>query len=133
MNPLYALVADRAQHRCEYCLAPEAIFNLPFEVEHILPVSKGGANAESNLALACRSCNLRKSDRITGIDPETEATAPLFHPRQDDWNTHFQVNRQSGKILGQTPTGRVTVTLLALNSPLQLSARLLWMSLKMFP
>jgi molybdenum cofactor biosynthesis enzyme MoaA len=27
MNPYYNLVADRANHRCEYCHAPELIFN----------------------------------------------------------------------------------------------------------
>jgi hypothetical protein len=27
MNPLYFLVAERAYHRCEYCHAPESIFN----------------------------------------------------------------------------------------------------------
>jgi hypothetical protein len=34
MNPLYARVAARAGDRCEYCHAPEAVFNFPFEVEH---------------------------------------------------------------------------------------------------
>lgn len=42
MNPHYPLVAERAAHRCEYCRAPEAIFNFPFEVEHVLPVSQQG-------------------------------------------------------------------------------------------
>lgn len=37
MNSRYALVSARAGHRCEYCHAPEAIFNFPFEVEHALP------------------------------------------------------------------------------------------------
>ena len=37
MNPNYPFVAERACHRCEYCHAPEAIFNFPFEVEHIVP------------------------------------------------------------------------------------------------
>jgi 5-methylcytosine-specific restriction endonuclease McrA len=60
MNPFYTLVADRAAHLCEYCHAPELVFNFPFEVEHIVPRSLGGADAEFNLALACRSCNLRK-------------------------------------------------------------------------
>jgi len=30
MNPHYARVAQRAGHRCEYCRAPEAVFNFPF-------------------------------------------------------------------------------------------------------
>lgn len=41
MNPYYTLVADRAAHRCEYCRAPEIVFNFPFEVEHILPLYRG--------------------------------------------------------------------------------------------
>ena len=32
MNRRYGLVAQRAAHRCEYCRAPEAVFNFPFEV-----------------------------------------------------------------------------------------------------
>ena len=42
MNPRYAQVALRAGHCCEYCHAPETVFNLPFEVEHIIPVSREG-------------------------------------------------------------------------------------------
>jgi len=35
MNPRYPAVSHRALHQCEYCHAPEGIFNLPFEVEHV--------------------------------------------------------------------------------------------------
>jgi hypothetical protein len=44
MNPSYHEIARRALHRCEYCHAPELVFNLPFEVEHIVPLSRNGAN-----------------------------------------------------------------------------------------
>ncbi len=67
MNRYYTAIAQRANHRCEYCQAPELIFNFPFEVEHIIPLSRQGENDEANLALACRSCNLRKGTRISGI------------------------------------------------------------------
>jgi 5-methylcytosine-specific restriction endonuclease McrA len=63
MNPLYAAVALRAGHRWEYCCAPEEVFNLPFEVEHIAPASRGGRTVEANSALACRACNLCKAAR----------------------------------------------------------------------
>ena len=92
MNPRYALVASRAAHRCEYCRAPEAIFNFPFEVEHVVPLSRAGVDGESNWALACRSCNLRKSDRMTGLDSESGAEVRLFHPRQDRWSAHFSID-----------------------------------------
>jgi hypothetical protein len=39
VNPNYPLVAERAGHRCEYCHAPEAIFNVPFKVDYIVPLN----------------------------------------------------------------------------------------------
>ncbi len=71
MNRHYGKVAQRAEHRCEYCCAPEVVFNLPFEVEHIVPASERGPDDESNLALACRSCNLFKSSQQS---PDRAAT-----------------------------------------------------------
>jgi 5-methylcytosine-specific restriction endonuclease McrA len=82
MNPHYPPVARRANHRCEYCRAPEAIFNFPFEVEHVVPFSASGSDEESNLALTCRSCNLHKSNHTTGRDG-TDAVVSLFNPRTD--------------------------------------------------
>ena len=68
MNAHYPEVARRAGHRCEYCRAPEAVFNFPFEVEHVIPTSHGGADEDGNLCLACRACNLRKSNRLAARD-----------------------------------------------------------------
>jgi len=80
VNPHYPFVAERAGHRCEYCHAPEGIFNVPFEVDHILPLAKGGLDEETNRALACRACNLHKSDATGGFDPV------LFGRRQRSTN-----------------------------------------------
>lgn len=71
MNLRYSAVSRRAAHRCEYCRAPEAVFNFPFEVEHVTPLCRDGADEPTNLALACRSCNLYKADHLTGTDPVT--------------------------------------------------------------
>jgi hypothetical protein len=133
MNPLYPLVAQRAGHRCEYCRAPEAIFNLIFEVEHIVPTSRDGPDAESNCALACRSCNLYKSDQIEGRDGATQKIVRLFHPRRDRWDEHFRVERETGTIAGLTAIGRATVAILQMNRAHQLEARRQWMLLGLFP
>ena len=114
-------------------MVPRGIFNFPFEVEHINPVSLRGANDDSNLALACRACNLHKSDHLTGVDETTQCEVPLFHPRQDRWNDHFQVDTETGVISGKTPEGRATVSRLRMNVEMQLEARRLWMRLEIFP
>ena len=133
MNRHYALVAGRAGHRCEYCHAPEAIFNLPFEVEHIMPTSWDGPDEESNLALACRACNLYKSDQQSGVDETTRVEVRLFDPRRDRWDEHFCVTGEDGEIQGLTPMGRVTVACLRMNRDVQREARRSWMRLKLYP
>lgn len=47
------------QRRCAYC----NVQNVPLQVEHIHPKSKGGSDRVSNLALACQPCNLAKGNR----------------------------------------------------------------------
>ena len=129
MNPLYPAVAERAGARCEYCRAPEQVFNFAFEAEHILPRAAGGGSASDNLALACESCNLYKSDATTGWVAETEEDAPLFHPRHNRWPDHFRFDSETGMIHGLTAKGRATVTRLRLNSNFQLRARRHWAQL----
>jgi hypothetical protein len=60
-------------HRCAYC----GKGNTPFEVDHILPRSRGGSNRISNLCLACHTCNQEKGARtaVEFAHPEVEAHA----------------------------------------------------------
>jgi hypothetical protein len=133
MNPHYTQVALRAGHRCEYCHAPEAVFNLPLEVEHIIPIARGGEDSTENWALACRACNLYKGTHINAHDPVSEEVATLFHPRKDRWEDHFQVLTESGELVGRTSIGRVTVNRLGMNNDVQIAARRQWMRLGLFP
>ena len=48
-----------AQHsRCRYCEADLAITG--YHLDHAHPLAKGGLNVDSNIVLACPSCNNRK-------------------------------------------------------------------------
>jgi 5-methylcytosine-specific restriction endonuclease McrA len=47
---------EKGRRTCAYCDAQ----NIPLEVEHIVPRSKGGTNRISNLTLSCRPCNEEK-------------------------------------------------------------------------
>src|SRR5262245_59727310 len=132
MNPHYPLVSARAGHRCEYCRAPEVMFNFPFEVEHIDPLSAGGPDHEENLALSCRSCNLRKASHLSGVDESTKLEPRIFDPRHDRWEEHFQLHWETGSLLGITVTGRATIWRLQINSDVQLAARRQWIRLGLF-
>lgn len=133
MNVHYNAVVQRANYRCEYCKAPELVFNFPFEVEHIIPVSLGGTNELSNLALACRSCNLRKGMKTDGKEIDSGEVVRFFHPRKDFWNEHFQVDVNSANIQCTTTIGAVTIEALKMNSSTQVNARKLWIQLDLFP
>lgn len=45
--------------KCAYCNKR----NVPLEVEHIIPKSRGGTNRVSNLAISCHECNQEKGNR----------------------------------------------------------------------
>ena len=126
---LYSQVAERASHLCEYCQAPEDVFNQEFEVDHVVSQAQHGCDHLHNLALACRSCNVRKSKHGVARDPGTRQFVPLFHPRQDNWDDHFSLNLENFLIEGLTPTGRATVVKLGLNRRKQVRARAIWLAL----
>ncbi len=115
------LVETRAGQRCEYCRMHQALQGATFHVEHVVPSSRGGSDGQENLALACPSCNLHKSDRVEVPDPDSGATAPLFNPRRGNWSDHFRWN--GCRVVGVTPVGRATVFALDLNHPRRLLIR----------
>ena len=115
-------VRDRAGNRCEYCRLSQAMQHATFHVDHIWPRSEAGPTTLGNLALACVSCSLRKSDRTTANDPETGELVRLFNPRVDSWADHFDI-ASDFSLTGRTPTARATVTALRLNHALALGIR----------
>jgi HNH endonuclease len=118
-----SLVAERARNRCEYCQLHQDDSPLaPLHVEHIIPRKHGGSDDLDNLALACIDCNLHKGANLTGIDPETQAITPLFHPRRHVWVEHFEW--RGNFIVGKSDIGRATVRVLNMNSDDQLGLRL---------
>jgi len=54
-------ILKRDNYACQMCGAT-ATDGAKLEVDHIIPVSKGGQNNEENLQVLCRDCNIGKSD-----------------------------------------------------------------------
>jgi hypothetical protein len=95
-------------------------------VDHIVPQASAGSDEPANLALCCKSCNLRKGDHISGADPESREETLLFNPRQDAWNEHFDFDAGRFQLLGTSPTGRATIDQLKMNRSYQIQARKYW-------
>jgi len=49
---------EKFERQCVYCGAKD----VPLQIEHIVPKSKGGTNRVSNLTLACQPCNQKKGN-----------------------------------------------------------------------
>jgi hypothetical protein len=126
-------VREAFADRCAYCQCSQAYVHGKLEIEHIHPESRGGANEESNLCLACRTCNLAKSDQIAAVDPLTGANSPLFNPRTQTWNEHFQWTPDGAKLRGKTPVGRATIIALNLNNELAVAVRREWVRVGWHP
>jgi hypothetical protein len=108
-------VREAARYRCGYCLSPQHLVMARLEVEHSIPVARGGTDDETNLWLACPICNGHKSDKIQAADPETGVISPLFNPRMQRWSEHFAWGDGGLRIIGTTPLGRATVAALHLS------------------
>ncbi|BAZ19436.1 HNH endonuclease (plasmid) [Kalymmatonema gypsitolerans NIES-4073] len=50
---------EKWNRQCAYC----GVKDVPFQVEHIHPRSKGGSNSITNLTLSCEKCNVKKGTK----------------------------------------------------------------------
>ncbi|WP_198424767.1 HNH endonuclease [Spirosoma endbachense] len=94
------LVANRAEHRCEYCRFHEDDLFFSFEVDHIVSIKHGGGNEPENLAFSCPHCNNHKGSDLTTILDDYNDIVRLFNPRIHEWASHFQT--VDGEIISLT-------------------------------
>jgi hypothetical protein len=130
-SELRRLVLERANGCCEYCLLSADDSYLPHELDHIISEKHGGSTTAENLCLSCFDCNRFKGSDIGSLDKVTESFRSFFNPRQMLWDDHFTLN--GAVIEPLTPEGRVTVTLLRLNSDEQIAKRLELIELGNYP
>lgn len=79
MNRLKILHRD--DFTCYYCKREATT------VDHVIPISKGGTNEESNLVAACKTCNSAKRDRGVSFLSKRKTVDPfhlVFTPDQTE-------------------------------------------------
>jgi glutaredoxin len=106
-------VTERAKAICEYCLFPQDLSFLSFEMEHIIAQKHDGGTTAENLALACPYCNRAKGTDLGSLDPNTGQLTPFFNPRTQVWTEHFRLD--GAMITPLTAEGRVTAIILQFN------------------
>jgi 5-methylcytosine-specific restriction endonuclease McrA len=126
-------VRDRAKNRCEYCLSHQDYIMGRLQIDHILPIVKGGTDDVNNLCLACELCNQSKWKQTEAIDPETQSIVLLFNPRTQIWKEHFKWAANGTRIVGLSSEGRATVSALKLNNPLAVRVRSNWVQADWHP
>ncbi len=126
-------IREEARVRCGYCLCSEVLVGMTMEFEHLLPLASGGQTTEENLWLSCRRCNEAKGKQTEAVDTETSNTVALFNPREQQWEEHFRWNNEGTEIIGETATGRATVSALKLNNAVIVVTRRLWVSAGWWP
>ena len=104
-----------------------------FEIEHIMPLTKGGKSIFNNLCLACPTCNRYKGAKQSSIDPKSKKEVPLFHPQEQAWVEHFAWIKQASQVKGLTTVGRATIEVLKMNRLQIVKARELWVRLQEHP
>lgn len=69
-RPIRRKVFECFGHKCVYCGRPEGQYTPPevaadavLCIDHVIPLTQGGADDESNFVPACRVCNMFKADR----------------------------------------------------------------------
>ena len=60
-NKMRFSIYERDRHRCRYCGVSERYATL--EIDHIIPISKGGKSTYENLQTLCRKCNYNKGNK----------------------------------------------------------------------
>lgn len=55
------IMYDNQEGKCAYC--QKELFH-KYHIEHIIPLSAGGTNRNSNICLSCPTCNLKASSLV---------------------------------------------------------------------
>jgi len=71
-----AYLLEKFRRRCVYCGATD----LPFEIDHQVPRSRGGSDRVSNLVLSCHDCNTRKGNQTAAEFGCPEVAAQARQP-----------------------------------------------------
>jgi hypothetical protein len=124
-------IFDRANNKCEYCLLK--IIDAPYshQIDHVIPRQHGGQNELENLALCCSYCNRHKGPNLASFDSESGEIVPLYNPRKHEWSEHFRLD--DATFIALSAIGRVSISVLKINSKQRIAERKILIAQKKYP
>lgn len=82
-------IMKRDGHRCVVCAATEKL-----EIDHIIPVSRGGTSQIGNLQVLCRSCNRKKRTQVPAISGSVAVATQSDEQRSLERETYRDIEKR---------------------------------------
>ena len=76
----------RDKNRCQYCGKKSRTEEL--NLDHVIPVSRGGKSTWENVVCSCIRCNIRKGNRL----PAEAGLTLIFEPAKPSWHPLVRVS-----------------------------------------
>lgn len=96
-------------YMCGYCGKNQNVMHQKFQIDHFVPKSldKDREKDYSNLVLACRKCNLAKSNKwpTADITKPNDGEVGFVDPATEEFDKHLERNEQ-GYIVPKTSVGK---------------------------
>jgi 5-methylcytosine-specific restriction endonuclease McrA len=99
-------ILEKWQRKCAYCHARE----VPLEIDHIVPRSRGGSNRAGNLTLACHACNQRKAQQTAEEFGFSAIQAKARKPLKDAAHVSSMKSRVVQDLQAVFGASRVSIT-----------------------
>jgi len=91
-------IFKRDSFTCQYCSAKPP--KIPLEIDHIMPVSKGGTNSIDNLITACFDCNRGKSNiELDNVPKSLSDKIERVKLAQTQYKQYLRVLKKQDKII----------------------------------
>lgn len=81
------LVKQRDDYTCQYC-GKRMLDGVGLQIDHIIPIAKGGKTELNNLQVLCSVCNRRKSDKIVPEAKKVQQTS------EQDFQAYMRETRE---------------------------------------
>lgn len=100
-------VWKRDSGKCRHCGGTDHV-----EIDHVIPISRGGTGDIENLQLLCRKCNRKKRQRtsVPGEGLSSGGLASVQHPSSDGPASRADARSREGEVEGENRERTTTTT-----------------------